>query len=579
MSSNENWQNLSEKIKVPEQKENETVEDQIKITTKRTFCNISPNKKDRLIKEDEKEEINEEDKNLLESQINDSNRESKINILQEEDSQGLINLSSIKCKIHGKKYLLLNKNTFSIICKKCKPMESKENIYIPLKSEEEEEELYNCMTHPETKGSFYCDDCKGFVCKKCFADDHRMHKCHIPSKIAEEFKQYIEEMTKTIEEIKPFLEENLEDLKKINKKNSEKKEEIKKLPSSSIQNISKSNEEHIKIFSEQYSEKMNGLDKEFEEDFQRYNKIKEKCEVLINNLDKFLTVIENEDNSKSNEEICIFHKSKKKEIDDIIKFIEFSENFLSNKFEQFKKNYKESKENLEKDIQLVNNSLNEYENTCISSIDSGRASKSLLIRRFIHFVHDDIKYFKATSLLFKCSSPIFLSGLFLCGLFVTVKKDPNFFSQYFFSSKTVEKLDLEINLYQVDSDLEPMIEKMKPILTEKKELFGIRNKSDPSFMINFNKAVKLSNECFYLINIKNLSSEVYCELWVGSTKLSEENGSQRLRKSRSSTEREGIQELVCTSTNVTFTFKIAEGIQTDFDEFNSGIISGLFYTV
>ena len=101
------------------------------------------------------------------------------------------------------------------------------------------------------------------------------------------------------------------------------------------------------------------------------------------------------------------------------------------------------------------------------------------------------------------------------------------------------------------------------LFNQKCELTGVRGSEEPSIIINFEKGIKISKEKLYLIKVENLSDNNYIDIWTGSVgKIKKKN----------------IQVIRCHNTGIQFLFKQAEGIQTDFDEFENGIIEGVLYS-
>ena len=196
----------------------------------------------------------------------------------------------------------------------------------------------------------------------------------------------------------------------------------------------------------------------------------------------------------------------------------------------------------------------------MSSILTGQASNSILLRRFLRFIHNEIKYFKNTSLLVKSNSQIFLSGLSICGIYISKKKINNPNNNLNTNLSNRGSLDINVNIFVYD--IENGI-KGENIFKEDFKIYGITDKNDPSEIINFSKGVKFYAEQNYLISIENFSSDCYCDLWVGNTGIVNQNGEQIIK---------------CHNTNTEFVFKKTKGIQTDFDEFNSGIIEGILYS-
>ena len=101
------------------------------------------------------------------------------------------------------------------------------------------------------------------------------------------------------------------------------------------------------------------------------------------------------------------------------------------------------------------------------------------------------------------------------------------------------------------------------LFSQKYELGGIKGVEDPAEIIYFEKGVKIIKEKLYLIKIENLSDNNYIDIWTGSVgKLKKKN----------------MQIIRCHNTGIQFLFKLAEGIQTDFDELENGIIEGILYS-
>ena len=63
--------------------------------------------------------------------------------------------------------------------------------------------------------------------------------------------------------------------------------------------------------------------------------------------------------------------------------------------------------------------------------------------------------------------------------------------------------------------------------------------------------------------MENLSEDNYIDIWTGSV---------------GQTNKKNMQIIRCHNSGIQFLFKKAEGIQTDFDEFEQGIIEGILYS-
>lgn len=67
-----------------------------------------------------------------------------------------------------------------------------------------------------------------------------------------------------------------------------------------------------------------------------------------------------------------------------------------------------------------------------------------------------------------------------------------------------------------------------------------------------------------MIKIENISENNYIDLWIGCVGNIDKKINQLIK---------------CNNSGTQFVFKKTEGIQTDFDEFEQGIISGILYSV
>ena len=143
----------------------------------------------------------------------------------------------------------------------------------------------------------------------------------------------------------------------------------------------------------------------------------------------------------------------------------------------------------------------------------------------------------------------------VCGIYISQKKikDPN-------NNFKNDSINIKVNIFSYDIDSG---KKEENLFNEDFTIFSILDKNDPSQIIYFSKGVKILAKQNYLITIENISSNSYCDLWVGNI---------------GNTKIQGEQIIKCHNTNTDFIFKETEGIQTDFDEFNNGIIEGILYS-
>ena len=213
-----------------------------------------------------------------------------------------------------------------------------------------------------------------------------------------------------------------------------------------------------------------------------------------------------------------------------------------------------------------------YEKSCISSILTGRENRSILLRRYVHFSHNEIKYFKNSIIGFASNNNVFICGLSLCGLYLKRKKqkakennnntqnnNSNDDNNETDNENTKKTLPIQITVSTMSNQVEG-----EKLFVQKCELTYVKGSEEPSIIINFEKGIKITKEKLYLLKVENLSDNYYIDIWTGSVgKLKKKN----------------IQVIRCHNTGIQFLFKHAEGIQTDFDGFDNGIIEGILYSV
>ena len=92
----------------------------------------------------------------------------------------------------------------------------------------------------------------------------------------------------------------------------------------------------------------------------------------------------------------------------------------------------------------------------------------------------------------------------------------------------------------------------------------IINLTDPTLVIYLNKAINLKPDMKYLLTITNLHKDSYLELWCGQV-------SKFFLKDMK-------QHIHCNTSGINFGFYPADGFESDFNEFNSGLIADLIYS-
>ena len=579
-------QTISNKIANMESAYEIDEEDQIPKNQNTTNLNTS---NPELIQENDNNNYNN---NILKESIispNDINtnnlKESTVsqNEIQSPSPQSLSSINSVYCKYHNKTYLKLDQNTFEIVCEKCLQEGNKSQLDIDTNiSSENLENIYdsefNCYKHNEIKGSFYCDECKEFICKMCFAEEHRKHKCHLPEVIKKEFIEQLDEFLNSSSELTPVFIENIIDIKRIYENMKKQKDDIEKIPQNVIKIIFNSNETQVNLMKEKISKKMLGIDSEIKDNYTTFNIIKDKSKKYFELLEEILKNINNNDkkNFENNFQFCEYHKNEAALLNEIEKYIKTSLNFINIRLKNSNDKYEENKEDIEKSLNMISKEISNYEKSCISSIITGRQSRSIVLRRFIHFSHNEIKYFKTSIIGFASNNDIFLTGISLCGLYIKKSKKMKSFTLQTpnedkdsldinnstntnqETKEDIPKLDIQVTVSTMTNHVEG-----EKLFSQQCVLTGVKKIEEPAVIINFEKGVNITKEKLYLIKVENLSDNNYIDILTGRVP---------------ELKRKNIQVIRCQNSGIQFLFKQAEGITTDFDEFNQGIIEGVLYS-
>ena len=497
-------------------------------------------------------------------------------------------LSSIKqvtCKAHNKSYLKIDPENFEVVCEKCIEEGSENQLEIIRPSLLESEEVFNCYMHNDLKGSFYCDECKEFICKMCFAETHREHKCHLPEVIIKEFEDNLQESIEYSSELHPILNDSVNDIKKIYDNLLKQKNDTMKIPLNTLKIISNNNDNQINILMDKSIQQFQGLDNEIHDNYSTHHMLKEKTKRYLDALKKICNQVNsfNDNDSgddKTNFDLCEYHKDKSGYLKEISNYIKSTLNFINIRLNNTNRKFDENKEKMENSLNLMSKEISNYEKSCISSILTGRENRSLILRRYFHFSHNEIKYFKNTIIGFATNDNIFLSGLSICGIYIKRKKTPNNQNNSINSANITNNTDNEennenvvdtsvtqnenkkISIQITISTMSNQVEGEK-LFTQKCELGVAKGSNEPSIIVNFEKGVKITKEKLYLIKVENITENNYIDLWTGSV---------------GKNARKNIQVIRCHNTGIQFLFKQAEGIQTDFDEFDQGIIEGVLYS-
>ena len=541
-----------EKI-IEEKKEDEKIEDEKKSEEEKEEDKKSEEKiiEEKIIEEKKSEEKKLEEKKLKEKKLKEKKEDEK-------DSR-LLSIKLTSCKEHGRDYLKINPENFEVVCQKCLNENKECQLEILNRPSfiEDDDDEFKCSEHPNIKVSFYCDQCKKFVCKMCFAETHREHKCHLPKVIKKEFIEYVNESLNSAKNLGPILNDSITEIKNISDGLKTQKEETMKIPENSNKLISNDNQNQIENLLKKASDNFLGIDNEVNEDCITFNNIKNKTKNYLESLKEICSELnERYDNKKS--EVCEYHHDVYKNLTEIIEHITFSNNFLNVRLKETENKFNDNENKINNSLSLLKKEILNYENSSISSITTGNSNKTYLLRRFVRFIHSDVKYFKTTLVGFAANDNIFLNGLLLCGLYIRHKKKEGLSDEELNKLKN-ESVPVQISILTMTNQSEG-----ETLFSQKFEINSVINYDDPCFIMNFDKGVKIAKEKLYLIKVENLSSNNYIDIWTG-------NSGKILKK--------GLQVIRCHNTGTQVLFKEAQGIQTDFDEFDFGIIEGVVYSI
>ena len=521
---------------------------------------------------------------------------------------------SVICKRHGQNYLGVETGKFKLICKKCKELkiaselELIDNIDL---TNELQDEIF-CDNHVDTKSTFFCNDCNLFLCKSCYADEHRKHNCNLPNYLAIKFKEEINSNINELSNIKPGLENSLEEFSKMNEK-------IKIIRDNSLKNIKEVNNKIASICKNKFDninkevDKMFlGLDVECENIITRLQGLLKKQSKYTSELEELIKII-NEKSENLNERVenknnlqqindykensitsnsvylVCYEKQKQQDLMKSIKILlEDSKNLLCYNTPKMMQELDDKKSEIDKKIFFFFKKMKIFENSIQSSISNGMKNSSMFLRRFTKFGNKGLKYYKTSSFIFQTDSQVLLTGVALCGLYISSKELLDKNSKVYKEVKERGVIPIEIKISEIK--LNPnnkLINNSKYIpnttnnysktvkntnstqeeyeLKSKEEnfLYGIVNRWDPICICYLKKGVYIKQNTRYLLTISNLDNNPMINIIYGE-----------VNKTAISNSRQTIR---CNCTGVVFDIETANGVESDFNEFNMGIIASLVF--
>ena len=497
-----------------------------------------------------------------------------------------MNYSEVVCYLHRKEFIAIDTNDFKFVCKKCIEMKIDNldsflltsNKYkdneIPIKKNDQNEIFKDlCSKQIKEIPGFFCKNSQELICTTCFTS--------IQSKYN---SRTIKIISKTIRDeinlhIKFLNEANFEDSLKLLK---EIKQKIKihkniKFKSSSQVNIINALNERKSFIKKIYNHFCERIEIEIEQMNQKLNSLIKIFENNINFINDNLVMMKS---CLSEKKACIIHKKIKNDMKIIPEFIKETIYYFKNIFNEKKIKIQNSIPNYNDSLDKILKTLKTDEKSIINSIISGITSPSFRLRRYIKY---DMmcRYFKTSSLELKLDIPLSLIGIGLCGLY-----DPNIIeSQSLILNKEYEKnydlhniqLENKDTNNQFDKVIERFSLQISISFSEIREddetinimefnyiLKSVSNTTDPIIFLHFPKAINLKAETNYLITITNNDkNQMYLQIFGGTVPKSSLNILE--------------QSLSCNNSRINFFFKAVSKIESDFNEFNFGILSDLLY--
>ena len=560
----------------------------------------------------EKENENEDDKESSKSKEEEKN--------EEESIQELIPLSYRCLNLdHGEKYITLDRKKQNLICKNCylsgaletnlelnqpfidqylkeeeqkklneespqnviketseesKNSESVEKINKSISNEEDnkskEPEKIKCLTFQcENKPYYFCEACQDFICYKCLMQrmneqtDKSRHYYHDVESVNYESNSFNDDIKLNLETIKK-IDFSLDYLIKNEKTKAETvieklKDESRVDLANYIKNINKNisllfSENNKILYSKYMQNTFNGSDNTIKEIKLSNVSTKSKIEEILEELNHIKISMNNKD--ITNEEKCELHQKQLELLKIANSLLQKGNRILQQSREELNYlNDENTKKKFEDEDSLSIKVLFDNEKSLLQNVlNTSKKQGSYKLNRFVTYKHQGLKYFGVSSLELTCEKDIILCGLFLCGKYLSskiIKKND-------YSTIPMEQrgfLNINIKVYEKN--------KKEALIDEDKKLYEVINVNDPIVDIIFEKGVKMKKDVKYIIVVENLEKEKFSDIWIGNILNKNANISK--------------DTIRCNSSGINFTFYISQDFNSDFSEFDQGIIEGILY--
>ena len=483
--------------------------------------------------------------------------------------------NEINCIEHGETGIELNEKTFQVFCFHCelegKSGSEKLRLASPSisenakkaaseqknKKEKETQNIQNsnrdsdkshfCFKHTSEEALFYCDDCSEFICKTCFASEHRNHSSSTPELMEKLIKSNVDKLISELENLKLSVDANIKKVSELDSFFINQKTEV----TNSLKNMNDEIMKNMNLKATELANEIenifNGVDSEVENSSQRLLITKRKA---IKILDDFKKINEEIDAIKSDKQICLYKKNKDPVISENKKFLNDLTFFMNENVEKTKNKSVTGMETFLRRCSAFQKNSEIYENSITNTINSGIPNICMRIRRFRRYFFTSSRYLKTSSFCFFASHSVNIVGLSLCGLF---------------NNKTqFSKNEFEIKIFELELD-QKFDDRKVPVYESKVSVPTIVNVVDPVFQFYLNKTVPVHKDKCYFIILNNLEQNSYIDIWTGE--ISPEKN-EKLEQ----------QSIVCNNTGVKFSFLRANGVQSDFDEFSYGLISDIIFS-
>ena len=446
----------------------------------------------------------------------------------------------------------------------------KSKISEDLESNKSSSFFIKCLTFQcENYPYYFCESCQDFICYHCIMKrmdektDKSRHYFHDIESINYEsnsFKDDIELELNTINKIYIPLDYLIQNEKQrtekfIKKLKTEDKNDLLNHLNNITKNIKSLYFENSKSLNDNYKKNVfNNIDNNINDLSISSNNTKLNIEKSLEELKTIKELINK--NGLTNEEKCDFYHKNIEIIKKASSLITKGNNIIFQTTEELNQiNDENNKKRADREESIIQNILLEKENTIIQSLaNKTKKQGTYKLNRFVTYKHEGLRFFENSSLEFISQKDAVLCGLFLCGKYLSSKKLKK---EDYSNIPKEERGFYNINIKIFDKN------KKEPLIDENKKLYEIVDINDPVIDIIFEKEIKLQKDIRYIIDVTNLENEKYCDIWFGNVhkKLIHDN----------------VQKIICNNTGNIFEFYMPQEHNSDFNEFEFGLIEGILY--